>query len=100
MTSTIDKAFKISSSQLHEQMIELRLHSKDEIIDDSNFEDYRSNRLISSISHIKIVKLEHEIQFLRKENQQISRLRALRSRYRQKTHQLREKIVNFRAQLH
>ena len=100
MTSTINKAFKISSSQLHEQMIELRLHSEDEIIDDSNLEDYRSNHSISSISHIKIVKLEHEIQFLRKKNQQISRLRALRSRYRQKTHQLREEIISLRAQLH
>ena len=100
MTSIINKAIKISNSQLHEQMIELRLQQKDEIIDDSNLENYRSNQLTSSIAHIKMTKLEHEIQFLRKKNQQISRLRALRSRYRQKIHQLREKIISFRAQLH
>ena len=100
LTFTINKTFKISNSQLHEQMIELRLFSKDEIIDNSNFENYRSNYLISSISHIKIVKFEHEIQFLRKKNQQISRLRMFQFRYRQKAHQLKEKIINFRTQLH
>ena len=100
MTSIINKTVKIFNSQLHEQMIELRLQQKDEIIDDSNLENYRSNQLTSSIVHIKMTKLEHEIQFLRKKNQQISRLRAFRSRYRQKIHQLREEIISFRTQLH
>ena len=100
MTFIINKAIKISNFQLHEQMIELRLQQKNEIIDNSNLENYRSNQLTSSIAHIKMTKFEHEIQFLRKKNQQISRFRAFRSRYRQKTYQLKEEIVSLRAQLH
>ena len=55
--------------------------------------------MIFSNLRIRIAKFEHEIQFLRKKNQQIFRFRVFRFQYREKFYYLKEKIIKLQTLL-
>ena len=90
-------SIKIFSSQLHEQIIDFRLNFEHRAAQyDSNIETYETlkNQLSSQAFHIRIMTLKRENDV---QKQKIARLRTRRNDYRQKSHQLKRKMIALRT---
>ena len=93
-------SIKISNSQLNEHLIDLRLNFDQEVTYNSNIEIRKvlKNQLSSQALYIRFRALKLENEILKQKN---ARLRTRRNDYRQKSHQLKKKIVRrvFRKQI-
>ena len=91
-------SIKISSFQLHEQMIELRLNFEYRVHYDSDIEinEVSKNQLSFQALYIRFRTLKQKNEILKQKN---ARLRARRNDYRQKFHQLKKKMIALRTQL-